>query len=145
MLNWTQHWLLGHTTRLCATGHHLLCPTDEPGFNLPHVCLSSSAASLWGSYGRMYEKPYWGLGRQYPLFSLPLQIQSFHHKRLPIWSTITPLVNPCWLVLVILFPFLCLGMVSRIILYITFSGTEVRLTSSCFFFGGGSFFCSCSR
>ena len=41
------------------------------------------------SYGRQCQRPHWGQGRQYPLFFPCLSSQSFYHRSLSSWSSLT--------------------------------------------------------
>lgn len=79
--------------KLHTTDHHPLGPAIHPVFNITH-CLPTQPIihhllSLWGSYGRQCQKPYWSQGRHYSQFSPHSPSQSFHCRRLSGWSNIT--------------------------------------------------------
>lgn len=78
---------------LPVTNHSLSGPVHSVGF--PSVTLSvcpvnTSSISLWKSYGRQCQKPFWSQSTQYPLLCPHLLSQSFHYRRWSVnWSSIT--------------------------------------------------------
>lgn len=88
------------------------------------VCsFSYYSTRLWDSRKRPYQRPYWSVGRHCTtLVLLYLLGQSFNCRSLQVsQAQLYHGDQPCWLLLMTFFSFMCLDMISRITCTITFS------------------------